>query len=94
MLTKINSKQEMIEFIKSVKDDFDCNEDWEELFGFHLAFDEETGEILETIDEYKGDFENIPEENEYPVVLSYINEKGFDRWGKVSTQVYDWISIK
>lgn len=94
MLTRINSKEEMIEFIKSVKDDFGCNEDWEEFFGFHLAWDEETGEILETIDDYKGEFENIPEENEYPIVLAFLNIKEYDRWGSVRSQLYDWISIK
>lgn len=94
MLTQINSKQEMIEFIKSVKNNFGCNEDWEEFFGFHLAFDEETGEILETIEEYEGEIENIPDENEYPIVLAYFNAKEYDRWGSVKTEIYDWISIK
>lgn len=94
MLQIINNKDEMIQFIKSKHNDFGCNEDWEYFFGFELKWDRETGEILETIDEYQGEFTKIPKDEEYPVVVAYNIERTYDRFGNVSLQLYDWISIK
>lgn len=96
MLKQINNKREMIEFIKSTKSHFGNQEDWEEWFGFELKWDENTGEILETIDEYVnrgGTFCSVPESWAYPIVISYINETDRDRFGKSTIRVWDWIPI-
>lgn len=87
-------ENEILDFIKSREDDFGCQEDYEDWFGFYLKWDEETGEILETLDQYQGEFENCPSEEEYPVVISYINEKGKYRSGDLAIELWDWISIK
>lgn len=96
MLRQINSRQEMIEFIKSTKNHFSNQENWEEWFGFELKWDEDTGEILETIDEYinrGGTFRSVPESWAYPIVISYINETDRDRFGSSTICVWDWIPI-
>lgn len=94
MLKQINNQEEMIAFIKSVEEDFGCQEDYEEWFGFELKYDEETGMLLETLDDYQGPFTNCPDESEYPVVISYINNHKKDRYGDLIVTVWDWISIQ
>lgn len=97
MLKLIKSPQEMFDFIKSVQNDFDSIEEYEEWFDFSLNWDETTGEILETIDDYTdrgGWFGDVPRKNEYPVVICYINEKSRDRYGNIGCAMWDWISVK
>lgn len=71
-LNIIKSKEEMIQFIESVENLFDCPEDYEDYFGFECRWDERTGDILESTREYcnrGGKFENIP--NKFPCVIYF-----------------------
>lgn len=68
----IKSLDEMIEFIEKTKNFFGSPEDYENYFGFERNWDENTGEILETVKEYYnrgGIFTNIPEK--YPCVIRF-----------------------
>lgn len=68
----IHSLDDMIAFIERVQNFFGCPEDYESYFGFTRNWDEETGEILETVREYYnrgGKFTNIP--TEYPCVIRF-----------------------
>lgn len=75
----IKNLQEYKEFIQSTYDDFKCDEDWMDFFGFELKWDEDTGEILETIEEYQGEIKLIPKS--FPCVLSYECNKLWNRLG-------------
>lgn len=68
----IKSKSEMISFISKVSQFFECPEDYERYFGFERKWNEETGDILETVEEYYergGEFNNIPDR--YPCVIYF-----------------------
>ena len=68
----IVSEQEMVDFISKTENFFQCPEDYEAYFGFERQFDEETGEVLETTQEYYkrgGKFKNIP--TNYPVIVVF-----------------------
>jgi hypothetical protein len=68
----INSLDEMVAFIEQTGNFFGCPEAYEEYYGFERNWNEETGEILETVQEYYnrgGVFENIP--TEYPCVIRF-----------------------
>lgn len=70
-LNIIKSKTDMIDFIINV-DFFKCPEDYESYFGFSRKWDGDTGNILETVEEYYvrgGEFENIPDN--YPCVINF-----------------------
>lgn len=72
VLTKINSKEEMVSFIERTENFFLAPEYYEEYYGFRRKFDEETGEILETTREYYnrgGKFSKIPDK--YPCVVYF-----------------------
>lgn len=84
-LNIIKSMDEMVAFIVKVKNFFKNFESYEAYFGFHLAWDEETGENLETIEDYYkrgGEFANVP--TQYPSVIC------FDRSAE---EDLDWIYI-
>ena len=71
-LNVINSLDEMVSFVERVQNFFGCPEDYESYFGFERNWDEDTGEILETVREYYnrgGKFEKIP--TEYPCVIRF-----------------------
>lgn len=68
----INSIDEMITFIERTENFFGCPEDYESYFGFERKWDEDTGDILETVREYHnrgGKFTNIP--TKYPCVIRF-----------------------
>lgn len=68
----ISSIDEMIAFIERVQNFFSCPEDYESYFGFERNWDEETGDILETVREYYnrgGEFTKIP--TQYPCVIIF-----------------------
>ena len=68
----INSIDEMVMFIEKVQNFFGCPEDYESYFGFERNWDENTGEILETVREYYnrgGTFARIPAQ--YPCVIRF-----------------------
>ena len=68
----INSVDEMITFIERTANFFGCPEDYEAYFGFERNWNEETGDILETVREYYnrgGKFENIP--TRYPCAIRF-----------------------
>ena len=84
-LNIIKSMDEMVSFIVKVKNFFKNFESYEEYFGFHLAWDEETGENLETIEDYYrrgGEFANIP--TQYPSVICFDTN---------TEEELDWIYI-
>ena len=68
----IKSLDDMISFIEKTQNFFDSPESYEEYYGFERNWNEETGEILETVREYYnrgGVFDNIP--TKYPCVIRF-----------------------
>ena len=68
----IKSLDDMIAFIEKTENFFGSPEDYEQYYGFEKKWDEETGEILETVREYYnrgGTFTNIP--TQYPCVIRF-----------------------
>lgn len=68
----IKSLDEMIEFVAITENFFDTQENYEEYYGFHRNWNENTGEILETVKEYYnrgGTFTNAP--TKYPCVIRF-----------------------
>ena len=91
-LNIIKSKEEMIEFIEKVENFFDCPENYDYYFGLDRKWDEETGEILETVREYYdrgGKFEKIPDK--FPCVI-YFGLLDFQVL-KPNDEKLDWIYI-
>ena len=91
-LNIIKSKEEMIEFIEKVENFFDCPENYDYYFGLDRKWDEETGEILETVREYYdrgGKFEKIPDK--FPCVI-YFGLLDFEVL-KPNDEKLDWIYI-
>ena len=91
-LNIIKSKNEMIDFIEKVQNLFGCPEDYESYFGFERKWDEETGDILESVKEYYergGEFKNIPDK--YPCVI-YFGVADFDG-NRGCDEKMDWIYI-
>jgi hypothetical protein len=75
-LNVINSEEEMIQFIEKTENFFGCVEEYEAYYGFERKWDEETGEVLETVREYynrSGKFENIPDKYPCVIYFSYVN---------------------
>ena len=71
-LNVIKSEEEMLQFIEKTENFFNCGEEYEAYYGFEIKWNEETGEILETVREYYnrgGKFENIPDK--YPCVIYF-----------------------
>lgn len=68
----IKSLDDMVSFIEKTKNFFGSSEDYEAYYGFERNWNEETGEILETVREYYnrgGTFTNIP--TKYPCVIRF-----------------------
>ena len=93
MFKLINNINEYKQFMLSVRDEFSCEERWEEFFGFELKWDEETGEVLETLEEYKGCIKYKP--NSFPsIVYSYFEEVQVYRDGRsVKCNLVDFIEL-
>ena len=75
-LNVIKSEEEMIQFIEKTENFFGCVEEYEGYYGFERKWDEETGEVLETVREYYnrgGKFENIPDKYPCVIYFSYVN---------------------
>lgn len=71
-LNIIKSEEEIIQFIEKTENFFGCVEEYEAYYGFERKWDEDTGEVLETVREYYnrgGKFENIPDK--YPCVIYF-----------------------
>ena len=95
MFTKINNYNEYKKFVESVKEEFECIEDWEYFFGFNLKWNEETGEVLETMEEYEGDIEYKPEK--YPcIIYSLFKSERLNIRDRDETkmQIVDWCYIE
>lgn len=91
-LSIIKSENEMIDFIEKAQNLFDCPEDYEAYFGFERKWDEDTGDILESVKEYcdrGGKFKNIPDK--YPCVI-YFGVADFDGM-RGHDEKLDWIYI-
>jgi len=91
-LNIIKSKNEMIDFIEKAQNFFGCPEDYENYFGFERRWNEETGDVLESVKEYyerDGRFENIPDK--YPCVI-YFGVVDFDGM-RGRDEKLDWIYI-
>lgn len=70
-LNLIHDEEEMIRFIEKTENFFSL-ENYESYYGFERLWDEETGDILETVREYYnrgGKFKNIP--TKYPAVIFF-----------------------
>ena len=91
-LTIIKSEKEMVSFIEKVQNFFGCPEDYEAYFGFERNWDWQTGDILETVQEYYargGKFKDIPDK--YPCVV-YFGVADFDGM-RSRDEKLDWIYI-
>ena len=91
-LSIIKSETEMIDFIEKVHNFFGCPEDYEAYFGFERNWDEETGDILESVKEYHergGEFKEVPDK--YPSVI-YFGVADFDG-NRGNDEKLDWIYI-
>ena len=91
-LNKIESENDMIDFIERAQNFFGCPEDYEAYFGFERNWNEETGDVLESVKEYYdrgGKFENIPDK--YPCVI-YFGVVDFDG-NRGYDEKLDWIYI-
>lgn len=90
-LTVIRSEEEMIQFIEKTEKFFPCPEEYESYYGFERKWDEETGEILETVGEYYnrgGKFEYFP--NKYPCVIYFgLVDDGY--WYSWSSAHPKWV---
>lgn len=102
MYKKINNfyrfcnRSDFIQFVNDTKEDFDCEESWEYNFGFQLNWDEDTGEILETLDEWLQDKNNRMkyEPESYPCTCYYLNETKPDRFGDAKCFIFDYVEDK
>lgn len=68
----IKSMDDMVAFIERTKNFFQSEENFESYYGFERQWNEETGEILETVPEYYergGRFERIPDK--FPCVVHF-----------------------
>lgn len=91
-LNIMKSENDMVDFIENVLNFFECPEDYESYFGFERKWDEETGDILESVTEYYsrgGKFENIP--YKYPSVI-YFGVADFD-CERITDDKLNWIYI-
>lgn len=91
-LNIIKSENEMIDFIEKAQNFFGCPEDYEAYFGFERKWDEETGDILESVKEYYnrgGKFKDVPDK--YPCVV-YFGIADFDGMRRYDKKL-DWICI-
>ena len=99
MYKKINNfyrfynRSDFIQFVNDTKEDFDCVENWEYNFGFQLNWNKDTGEILETLDEWLQTKNNRMkyEPNSYPCTCYYLNETGRDRFGTTKCFIFDYV---
>lgn len=88
----IRNKEEYIEFLETLRDNFDCEEDFEDFFGIELAWNEETGEILEELKDYKGIIRLVPKE--FPSILVYDFDVLEDcRSGDIQLKIFDWLTM-
>lgn len=99
MYKKINhfyrfcNRNDFIQFVNDTKEDFDCIENWEYNFGFQLNWNKDTGEILETLDEWSQDKNNRMkyEPNSYPCTCYYLNATDRDRFGTTKCFIFDYV---
>lgn len=91
MFKLINNLNDYKKLIHELEKEFECTEEWQDFFGFELKWNEETGEVLETIMEYEGDIKYIPKS--FPCIVYSTFEKSFDRSGDFKVQLFDFIEI-
>lgn len=90
---KFNNRNDFIFFVEDCKHDFGCIEDWEDFFGFHMKYDEYTGEPLETFLDFINRSGTITEEPEtYPTIAYYVVDNGGDRWGSYKIRVLNYVT--
>lgn len=90
---KFYNKKDFIEFIQDFKHCFDSEEDWENFFGFSLQFDIDTGEILESLQEFVNRGGHIVEEpDSYPAIAFCVVENSRDRFGKSAIRIFDYVT--
>lgn len=76
---------------------FDSVDEWTDFFGIYEFRDEKYDDVEnweEIVSNYSGDMDLKPDESEYPVLVTYQFEDHDDRFGDVSNQLWDWISLK
>lgn len=73
------NRDDFISFVAKAKNDFDSIEDSEYWFGYSLAFNEDTGENLETVEEWAKTHKFKYEPESYPCTIFYLNELDFGR---------------
>lgn len=91
-LNIISSMDDMVSFINKSETMFNCTEDFEMYWGFERNWNEDTGDILETTEEYYkrgGEFENIPDE--FPCAIYFDWEK--EHYDLVFDKKYDSLPI-
>ena len=88
----VKNKEGYIKFIDDIRDKFGSIEDWEDFFGFHLNWDEETGEVLETIFEYQGQIEYCPDS--FPAIVYWLIDFNKDRFGDYGVKIVDFATFE
>lgn len=72
---------------------FNDLQQWEAYFNAELKSDEETGEYLETLQDFNGNVRKKPNENKYPLLLSYIFDREEGRAGMLNIRFMQYKSL-
>lgn len=88
----VRNRTDYLKFLESIREDFKCEKYFEDFFGVKLKCDEETGEILEELREYKGEIGLIPDE--FPTIIIYNSIYISDYKSGDSTDIISWLTMK
>ena len=87
---RISCRKDYLKFVEHCKIDFKGIEDWEECFGFTLPSDDD-GNITQSFIEYAKINTLSNEPKSYPCTIFYLNDKGWDRFGDNTIQIFDYV---
>lgn len=85
---------EYLQLCKSLHNTIFDTEEWDDFFKAKLKINEEKDEYTETVEEYNGILGYSPDEQEYSLLVTYRFDTGRDRFGDITMQTWDWISLK
>lgn len=87
---RISCREDYLKFVEHCKIDFKGIEDWEECFGFTLPSDD-YGNITQSLKEYAKLNKLSNEPKSYPCTIFYLNDRGWDRFGDNTVQIFDYV---
>ncbi|MGF7535253.1 hypothetical protein AAGG74_16490 [Bacillus mexicanus] len=70
---------------------------WFDFFGIYQFRDEKYDDVdnwEDIISGFNGEMDLKPDEEEFPVLVTYCFDSGFDRLGDMNIQMWDMISLK